>query len=291
MFSLSRPGGPPKAAPSPALPEPAVGPLQSVLNSIHPKPRPPELRQPEREYLILFTPRSGSSHLVEILTSAGLADPREWLHPDFLQERAEMFGTTTFADYFAALRGACSRKGVFGHKMALTFYERFSDEVRMEDHFDFKSPTVFLYRDDIVQQAVSLVLAEGREFWHAMGDVVPSALSPVPYDPLKIHDRLAWLAAQERLTEAFIEAQGPSVRYLSYETLISREMPDVARAFAGHVGIELRGELPVSSYRKIGDSLNLDYADRFRSEHPDLMEHISEDRRDLLQTAARMALL
>ena len=270
---------------------PRPGPLQRVLDGVPVKPRPDDLVPPQREFVILFTPRSGSSHLAQALASAGLADPREWLHPDFLAERAELFGTNSFEDYLGAVRALCSRDGVFGHKMAMTFYDRFSSEARLEDHFDFGAPAIVLYRQDIVQQAVSLALAEQRDFWHDTGGGAPPRPWPAAYDPGAISRSLDWIADQERLTDEFVARKGMPVRYLSYEVLASSPLAVVVEAISDHVGAPADGDAASSDYRKLGGAANVEYAARFVRENPARVRSISARRARFLRRAAEAPLL
>src|SRR5262249_1025712 len=126
--------------------EPGRGPLAKILASTPARADRPPLQKPEREFFVLFTARTGSSHLAELLTAAGVGDVREWLNPAFIEAQAKYFGAASFADYFAGMRSICP-KGVFGQKMTIWFHEAFSREARLEDHFDFSAPCVLLFRE------------------------------------------------------------------------------------------------------------------------------------------------
>ena len=268
-----------------------VGPLQSVLDATPPKLPPDALMEPRRQYVILFTPRSGSSHLAEGLTTAGVGDPREWLHPDYLAERAAMFGARTFEDYFELLRCCCSRDGVFGHKMTMLFYDAFDREVRLDDHFDFGGPTICLYREDIVEQAVSLAFAEHRDVWHDTNGIEPEGLGAVPYDAAKIRGRLIWLSKLERRMAGFIAGRKMPVRYISYEKLVASSLTDVVRAVGAFIDVKPDDGSLTSSHRKLGNSLNREFADRFAAENADMIASIARGRRSFLKRAAQFPLL
>ena len=275
-------------APDPYSP---FGPLEKVLDQTIARPLPDDLRPPEREYLILFTARSGSSHLTDLLTSSGVGDPREWLNPQFLADQAEFFGAGSFEDYFASMRGRYSPNGVFGHEMTLAFYKDFSREVRLEDHFDFKAPTIFLYRENIVEQAISLMFASYRNIYHDTGGLEAGVLSRVPYDVRVISRLVRLIAGQERGSLAFVDRQGMPVRYLSYEALVADEPARVVRAICDHVGAEPELATLTSSHRKLGNQMNLDYAERFARDQRRFLETVSLKRRALLQRAAEAPLI
>ena len=268
-----------------------TGPLQRRLDRMRSEPLAPEGTKPEREYLILFTARSGSSHLTQLLASAGVGDPREWLNPRFLAGQAEFLGARSFEDYFAAMRARFSPNGVFGHEMTMGFHQDFSREVRLEDHFDFGAPTIFLYREDIVQQAVSLTFASHRNVFHNTGGLGPGDLGPVPYSVRKIRHSLLLLAGQERQSLAFLDRHAAPVRYLSYEALVRNDPRRVVRAISDHVGAKPDLAALSSDHRKLGDQTNLEHAERFARDQGRLLASVFRRRRRLLQRAMQSPLI
>jgi LPS sulfotransferase NodH len=266
----------------------SAGPLQRILDDIPRRaaPRPP--RVPEREFVILFTARTGSSHLAELLTSARIGDVREWLHPQFLKGQAEFFGVGSFAEYFARIRANCPN-GVFGHKMTIWFYEAFSREVRLEDHFDFGT-CVFLYREDLVAQAVSLFLANRRKIFHDAGEA-RVALSAVDYDPTDIMKGVESLAQEEQRLRGFVDQHAASPRFVSYEQFIRAELAEVVDAVARFVGVTAVPAQMRSRHRKLDDPQNPDFADRFRRENAAYCEQVQAARRWLIEAAAASPLM
>lgn len=246
-------------------------------------------RQPDREFLILFVARTGSSHLAELLTSTGVGDVREWLNPAFREGQAKYFRTTNLPDYFAAIRSACPN-GVFGQKMTIWFYEEFSREVRLEDHFNFAVPSVFLFRENIVEQAVSLCLAAGRNVFHNTG-TLPAQLPDVAYNAADIRQCIESFANEELRLRAFVEQHGTIARYLSYEQMIAADPRRVVAAVGKLIGYEPDLSKVKSAHRKLGDDANGAYAQRFVEEHRDYVEAVGRRRRWLIDGAKAAPLI
>ncbi len=237
-------------------------------------------RKPDREYLILFLARTGSSHLAELLTSAGIGDVREWLNPAFREGQSNYFKTTNLPDYFAAIRSACPN-GIFGQKMTIWFYEEFSREARLEEHFNFPVPAVFRFRENIVEQAVSLCMAAGRNVFHNTG-TLPGKLADVAYNAADIRQCIEAFANEELRLRAFVQQHGSIARYLSYEQLASADPLPVVDAIAQLVGFDPDLSKMKSAHRKLGDDANRAHAQRFVEEHRDYVESVGRRRRWLM---------
>lgn len=245
------------------------------------------LATPSKEYTIFFTARSGSTYLTDLLESVRLGDPREWLNPGFVKDQAHYFGSGNFRDYFLRMRSDFSPGGIFGHEMTLWFYQYFSKEVRLEDYFNLAGPSVFLFRENIVEQAVSLFLAVGRGVFHRTSETGDLALPEVPYDAAEIERYVKMFADEENAWGAMFERQGWTPRYLSYERMTTQSPAAVAEAF----GRLLDSPVDVSVIRlgqqKVGNSVNRDYAERFERENVDVCRRLARERRwlgDMLET-------
>ena len=69
----------------------------------------------ELNYIIFFTPRSGSTWLGDLLVSTKFAGkPREWFNPQHLKKSVEQFGSVTPQTYAAILRRHHQIQSVFG---------------------------------------------------------------------------------------------------------------------------------------------------------------------------------
>lgn len=247
-------------------------------------------RTPDREYVVLFLARTGSSHLTSLLTSGGVAEPREWLNPNFAAGQAEAFGARTFDEYFTRMRSRFSPGGAFGHEMTIEFYRDWSAECRLEDWFRFDVPAVFLFREDIVEQAVSVAFAVYRQFYHKTQDDL-EPLSDVPYMEGEIRACVENFVAQENDLLAFAETQGATTRFLTYEALTEADPKTVVAAIADHVGISPQLDKVASHHRKLGDARNLDQASRFIAANRAFCRELRQRRRLVFEALQRAPLL
>lgn len=247
--------------------------------------------QPQKEFVILFLARTGSSHLTELLTSAGVGAPREWLNPGFIAGQAEAFGARTPGEYFTRMRSRFSPGGVFGHEMTIDFYEDWSREIHLEDWFNFSVPAVFLFRDNIVEQAVSVYFAVVRKFYHRTSDVPIDDLAEVPYDEAEIRNCIETFTAQEERLLAFAAAKGMQPRFVTYEDLTAADPRAVVRAVAELAGVTAKLEAVASPHRKLGDERNMDYASRFIAANRAFCRALRVRRRPLFDALASAPLL
>jgi len=223
--------------------------------------------------------------MAELLTSARVGDVREWLNPAFLEGQARYFGASTLAEYFSRIRSACP-DGVFGQKMTIWFYEAFAREVRLEDHFDFSAPCVVLFRENIVEQAVSLCFAANRNVFHGKDAAV--ALADVAYNAADIRQCIEGFVGEEERLRSFVEQHRSRVRYLSYEQLACAPTELVLEAIGRLVGVQPALDSASSAHRKLGDDANRAQAQRFVEEHPEHIVYVMRRRQCGCSTQRRI---
>lgn len=249
---------------------------------------------PQKDFIILFLARTGSSHLTDLLTSAGIGDPREWLNPGFIggdNGQASAFGARTFDEYFTRMRSRFSPGGVFGHEMTIDFYDDWSAETRLEDWFPFSVPAVFLFRDNIVEQAVSVYFAVVRKLYHRTSDTGFDNLATVPYDEMEIRNCIETFVRQEERLLAFAGDKGMQPRFITYEALTQTDGRDVVSAIGQWVGVTPTLEAVTSPHRKLGNACNLDYASTFIAANRAYCRELRTRRRPLFDAMARAPLL
>ncbi len=268
---------------------PAVGPLRQILEFNATRIRQTSVERPAREFILWFTARSGSSHLAELLTSAQVGDVREWLNPAFMERQADFFGATTFGDYFQRIRSHCP-KGTFGQKLTIAFYEAFAGEVRLEDHFDFAAPSILLYREDLVEQALSLSLANRRKVFHQTSESA-QALPSAAYDPSDLMRCAEALHAEEQRLHSCVQRHRASPRYVSYEQFVAADPRRVVAAAAQLVGVAPELARMQSRHRKLDDPEHRAQLQRFVAEHPEFCDSLWNRRSRLLDAARASPLL
>lgn len=244
---------------------------------------------PERQYVVFFTPRSGSTWLADILDrTAKLGNPREWFNPNFASAHSKDLNAKDLPSYVNMLLRKRSRGGTFG--LEVTYFQAVRTMGCISKLFDFFPPHVpifFLVREDIVAQAVSLSKAFQTGLFHSPG-ISPSQMRDADcnftYDPDNIARWIYHLRALEIRTETLFQALSAAPQYLTYEGIISQPPSSLIDGFVRKLGVDAPncdGELP--KYQKIGSSRNVDFAERFRAENQLLLHRIREARLPLME--------
>jgi LPS sulfotransferase NodH len=242
----------------PALPQLADGPTTWPARAL----------RPDTTYLVLGTPRTGSTLLCDALALAGTAGrPREYLIPGMAAYFYRMSGSRDAAGYFAHLHDAETENGVFGAKVHWPHLVSLQRELDEEKAFPFgmsRAPgagfsvdramlgrlartidalapggkLVLTVRADAKAKAVSGFLAQRDEDWFTL---VKGA------GPAEVYDRAAIKALEDRyhawdiqLTE-FLERLGRPYLTVEYQDLASRYGETMAGVF-DHLGV--RGAVP-----------------------------------------------
>jgi len=244
-----------------------------------------------RSYGILFTPRSGSSWLTDVLDSSNmLGRPKEWFNPNFVPDITRALNARSLDDYLAMLRRKQKRGGYFAFE-ATIFHIRaiFGSERVFLAHFPPADvPFFYLIREDIVAQAVSLAKAVGTGVFHSVqqgAEEVERRETNFAYDADQIAHWLDHIHRQERECEALFRAEGLAPHRMSYEQIMADGATATARRFLVALKRRHRAEalepLPESAHTKIGTGRNADYAARFRRERAAHVAAVEADRSPL----------
>ncbi|MFN7002569.1 MAG: Stf0 family sulfotransferase [Roseinatronobacter sp.] len=241
---------------------------------------------PRRKLMILFTPRSGSSWLTDIVTrSKQLGKPREWFNPNFIPNINRAMNANSRDGYIAMLMRKHALGNVFSAEVTIYQMQRsFESEETFLQFFPARLPYVWLRRKDLVLQAVSLAKAVQTQVFHAPQaspeDLVRAEHS-FTYDPAEIDRWLVHILDQERLGAAFFERHQITPLQLDYETMMDQGAEATLRALLAHVRPR-RPELPASvqkrlksKHEKIGSDQNHDYAERYARSSPARMDEIA----------------
>ena len=184
-----------------------------------------------RGYVVLGTPRSGTSHLCSLLAGTGvLGRPREYLNPDRLHlVTGEMAAAPGNLWESICLTSLTSNR-VWALK---TFYEQLVDSDVWRQVVS--SNIVFVSRNDKLGQAISLARARQTGQWNSN---MPPRAAPF-YDAGKIDRALYDILWQEATLRQVLAQAGTRVLWLIYEDHCLR--PDKAlSAIAEFVGVTER---------------------------------------------------
>lgn len=256
---------------------------------VDPTKRPKFLDRPEPrcEYIIHFTPRSGSSWLTDILAATRkLGHANEIFNPTFVPRIAEAVGATDMDEYAQRIKRRFNTQGVFGfevtaHQLKAVFenYAAFQAYFPTAAHF-------WLIREDIVIQAVSLAKMVSTKVAHTKGAAdasVAHADAQFAYDGPLIRKWLDHIRAAEVQSERWFDENGISPLRMSYETIIPLGAHGMVGVIAGHLGVPTPdlANVPVG-HEKLGTSKNTQFADRFREENAGFIQMLTAERAEML---------
>lgn len=236
-------------------------------------------------YAIYFTPRSGSSWLGDIaIQTKQLGNPGEPFNPPNVPVIAQRLNATDLDSYIDKLTRVRNTKGVFGFQ--ITFGDigvTFEGPHALMKHFQ-RDPCFWLIRENILLQAVSLSKKAQTRIGHTtQTDAAQSADTGAQYDAAGIKRFLTHIDHYERGTEAIFTRYKLAPLRLSYERMTQLEPIEVAQVIARHIGLpDMQFDRIEQTHEKLGTSLNREFAQRFRTEHPDLMAEIDNRRAPML---------
>lgn len=198
---------------------------------------------------MLFTSRSGTTFLVDIINKTGrLGRILEHFNPYRIDVGVEKWGVTSADEYVGeCVRRHSSDDGVFGFKgtvealLPLVQVNELPSRAR-----DWTWITV--RRDDTVAQAISLLRAKSSAVWHDRGQLETPA--PVPeYDFGAILKQFNIIQRKQGQIERFFAVHGIEPLRLVYEDFQDDPVPALHQVF-DHVGIPA----PKNLQRKVENS-------------------------------------
>ncbi|MBU6426182.1 MAG: hypothetical protein KGQ69_07595, partial [Rhodospirillales bacterium] len=193
---------------------------------------------PSHKYVIMFTARSGSTWLTNVLSSTKLlGTPEEFINPDFVLGVARSLNAKEAAPFLELLK--CRRKspnGVFGIEARHVDIELLGEEAFFKT---FGAETIFfnLWRENIIAQAISLYRAVNSGRYHSTDNAVSSV---PPYDADQIDKWLVHLHLQENANIKILRKRGIAFDNLRYETIVKNRDATIAHFFIGLVCRDLR---------------------------------------------------
>jgi len=228
-----------------------------------------------KNYLIVFTPRSGSSWLGETLTrTKHMGRPNEWINPEFLPGILANFCRCGPAQYISQLQERfVSPIGVFGMQATpgqLALFSKYADISWLFSEFSI----IYLTRRDLGAQAVSLYKATETGYFHATQEktkTIEEKLRSVEYDGAKISRWATHILNQEQWAETNFAAYGVKPLRIEYEDL-TRGPDVVINRIARFVGVRDLNldRLPSTPHRKIADGKSNSLTARFLQDYPAL---------------------
>jgi LPS sulfotransferase NodH len=233
----------------------------------------------DRNYIIVFTPRSGSSWLTSILSATGqLGRPEEYLNPNFV---ADVVRSTNAREPDQLIKLLRRRRktpnGVFGIEVRALDVMLFGEP---EFFAEFGPDTVIfcLWRDNIVAQGISLYRAVASRRFHSYE--APAA--PPDYAADQIEHWIRHVLQIENGNLAMLQRRGLPARFLRYEDLVRNRAVTLA-LFAEPLNVSLLPDVlqarAPGELGKIADEWNRVAEQRFRQEAAEFVAGIEQQRR------------
>ena len=252
---------------------------------------PEDITRGTDAYFVCATPRTGSSLLLGLLDSTGIAgrpqsyfrQPDEPLWADRWGIPRDPGGAFDYADYVrAAVAAGTTDNGVFGAKLMWGTLGEFAGKLATV-HPDLagedaallsrafgRTRFVFLRRGDVLAQAVSWLRAEQTSTWYAggngeIGRTAANGRAP-RYDPARIGELSRMIGEHNAAWETWFASAGIRPYRVRYEEL-DADMAGVTRRVLGFLGLEMPGgRAVVARHRRQADTLNARWIDRYRKE-------------------------
>lgn len=263
---------------------------QQILESLVKPEEAQTFERPKdrRHAIIIFTPRSGSSWLADLLIKTGkFGSPNEFVNNAFWH--LVPFKVRTERDFLHAIETRSSTpnkvfclEATWGHIErfeTLNFFEHYRDAIFFH-----------LRRRDIIMQAISCMIATETGLFHRVGNEV-NAIGEVKNIEILSHPRLlplirqwcAHLLYSEWMTEySLLNNRREAIR-IYYEDLVASP-DDFVRSMLMTVGEVPTGPV-VSNFRKLGDATSEKIKERFLNEEPDFIAQLERLRAPLQETS------
>lgn len=249
-----------------------------------------DLPLPHNRYVIFFLPRSGSSRLTDLLKNAGgLGSPGEAFNPQLIRKSAIFLGAQNLDDYLDLLMRRKTTEGTFGCQITIPqLYRLFFSEKLFFDQYQPTS-SIFLVRENIVEQSVSLSRMNQTNFAHSTPSSNPPSLDyNFEYRPAQIRKCLNFYLRTEKQLERMFFKRGIKPLRLSYEILVTSQPERFVPLIAKHVGATPhRIDSLTSEHRKIGDPRNEEFAVKFIKENRALISKVEKERAFTLNELAK----
>ncbi|MFI6265753.1 Stf0 family sulfotransferase [Micromonospora sp. NPDC051006] len=244
-------------------------------------------------YFVCATPRTGSSLLLGLLESSGVAGqpqayfraPDEPMWADRWQLARTAEGGFDYADYVrAALATGRTDNGVFGAKLmwgtldelvgklAAVHPHLSGDDLALLEKAFGRTRFVFLRREDLVAQAVSWLRAEQTAKWFVggNGEISGSAGNgQAPrFDADGIGHFIEVISEHNAAWEAWFASWGIEPYVVRYEEL-DADMLTTTRRVVDFLGLDMpAGSTIAARHQRQADELNQQWIDRYRHQEP-----------------------
>ncbi len=246
---------------------------------------------PVTAYFVCATPRTGSSLLLGLLESTGVAGrpqayfrvPDEPLWADRWRLPRGPGGAFAYPDYLAAaLAAGRGDNGVFGAKLmwgtldelvgklAVVHPDLAGDDIALLNRVFGRTRFVYVRRADVLAQAVSWLRAEQSGVWRLGGHGEVSGASPAGrpagFDAAGVTRLIGTVQEHHAAWRDWFAAGGIEPYEVCYEDLVA-DPTGTVQGILDFLGLQLPpGHLPTARHRRQADALNDQWMARYRTE-------------------------
>lgn len=239
--------------------------------------------EPRLQYLVLFTPRSGSSWLTELLSSnPGFGQPSEWFNDSLIPDVARHVGVDNMFDYISVVKRsmADAQTDTFGAEVTYFQLEVMRQLIDFFQHFPMKTTKLFyLNRRDIVAQAVSLYRAVKSGVFHST-DVMPDNSPKVEFNIEEIDYWLEHIRQQEHGVESLLIEHCASVHRITYEDMMAGGANSTLQVFsqALHSAPYTNIVVAPKENTRLSSDESIEWIERYRTQRPILCARLAAER-------------
>ncbi|WP_158515918.1 Stf0 family sulfotransferase [Pararhodobacter sp. CCB-MM2] len=241
------------------------------------------LAAPKTRYVIIFTPRSGSSWIGDLLRGTGcLGRPGEPFNPAFVPRMAARFMADDLISYVDICMRRQSMKHVFGCEMTWSHMNNTLGGVGKMLELIQPDAIFTLFREDLVSQAVSLSRMAQTRVSHTpiVGESeLRNAEKSFFYDPKAIKNAVLSLRWQEEQIEESLLEKGVVPVRLSYESMLETQGRSALEAISNALAITLPdGNLEETEFSKVSGAKSDEFVLQFQEDFPEYSQWILEGR-------------
>lgn len=224
-----------------------------------------------RLYVIVSTPRAGSTYLGDLLQSIGLGNPiehmRPWVIDLFASRPPGLFDTIRFAQRLIAFGRSGS---VFGTKLISHITKDLQQaltpaELSYVSELASRTRFIYLNRRNKLDQAISSLRAHKTGIWHSTDKAYQTVgqYEAFAYDFDEIARTLGYYVNEERRLAALL-AECPDLIVVDYDELSMAPAP-LCRTIAERLGVTAPHE-PTAKVEKLADDASKALTSRFLNE-------------------------
>lgn len=240
-------------------------------------------------YFLCGTPRSGSTLLCNLLRDTKHAGwPESFYRKNSVEERAAQFGISHLrgGDFHRAYLASVVKEGrggssIFGLRIMWdTFIEmdallcsafpNLQNQTQRLKHAFGEVKFVFLFRQDVVRQAVSLLKAKQGGLWHLGADGTPIQQRPnkrpLIYDRKAISELILEMDEHNSAWKSWFQENGISPLLLTYEDLAENPVQELKRVLDYIQVPQMHGIGLQPKTAKLADEINQSWTERYKNE-------------------------